>query len=771
MEKKKNAREITEKLEYICLNLEEIPETLKYVENISFTPNAGIEENKYRQYRFIAPKELEILISPCNRLENTKAKYSRAKPLVSYLDPKNEEEQKLHEEFLRMLDEVQIDDIKEIEAEQQNLNKKIPFKIRYPKNYLWQIYYSEEDEKYFMIVTTKDKDYSTFFYILKKQLEKKKAGKIFVPISNIDYSKDILNKVEIQSLENYLWTFTNDWPSIYEVFDKTGKMSLQIIGQTQVLETMRSEYKVKLSNKIDASKFFKLVKALHMLQMEIPEYYKFEAQIDKQGELEFYYNDEKLTYDLLGDFVNLQYNKIVEIRKNVQNDNIEYQKKLSALKQETERLEAEYIEKEKQISTFLECKKTFFGKVKYFFKYSGKKSKKTDVKNTPKEEVIVEEKTLKQEEIIEKNEEKVKTQYDLYDLIQKGKDAAQKEKEFNNTKMDINAIKLKKVNLTKKLENASAFIAEIDSHKKSIFEFWKYSNKDEVQALAEGEEEVINVKPHSKIFNFSEDFEEFGNTMDKIQRAKLTKDQLDAIYLITQEQIEPINKVKTNSLEQKELDKFLKQLKAEQKEINGKIDEEVDIFRNFGEDVRKIKKLDNKTHRENPKDKFLILGVSKQYKVIDYKVNLSQAIWKINEALNIITTSQDVIAYMWTEEDENMDIKKINIFNLNAEDEIIKAIENSKNGKVNLYKIKLKKGSNAIAFSNSVYYDNQNKTLPIGMDKDTRIIIKLNDMDIKLNSKRVIRIGKLENEEETASKIVIKAVNVLEYEVGPMEEE
>ena len=32
--------------------------------------------------------------------------------------------------------------------------------------------------------------------------------------------------------------------------------------------------------------------------------------------------------------------------------------------------------KEKQISTFLECKKTFFGKVKYFFKYSGKKAKK-----------------------------------------------------------------------------------------------------------------------------------------------------------------------------------------------------------------------------------------------------------------------------------------------------------------------------------------------------------------------------------------------------------
>ena len=41
-----------------------------------------------------------------------------------------------------------------------------------------------------------------------------------------------------------------------------------------------------------------------------------------------------------------------------------------------------------------------------------------------------------------------------------------------------------------KIENATAFIDEIDSHKKSIFEFWKYSNKDEVQALEEGMKEI-----------------------------------------------------------------------------------------------------------------------------------------------------------------------------------------------------------------------------------------------------------------------------------------
>jgi len=52
LEKKKIAQAMSEKLEYICLDLEQIPETLKYVENINFKPNIGIEENKYRQYRF-----------------------------------------------------------------------------------------------------------------------------------------------------------------------------------------------------------------------------------------------------------------------------------------------------------------------------------------------------------------------------------------------------------------------------------------------------------------------------------------------------------------------------------------------------------------------------------------------------------------------------------------------------------------------------------------------------------------------------------------------
>ena len=51
LEKKNKSQKINEKLEYIGLNLEEIPETLKLVEPLHFQPNIGIDEKKYRQYK------------------------------------------------------------------------------------------------------------------------------------------------------------------------------------------------------------------------------------------------------------------------------------------------------------------------------------------------------------------------------------------------------------------------------------------------------------------------------------------------------------------------------------------------------------------------------------------------------------------------------------------------------------------------------------------------------------------------------------------------
>ncbi len=762
MEKKNKTQEIKKKLEYIGLNLEEIPETLKLVEDLQFRPNTGLDEKKYRQYRFVSPKEIQILLSPTNRLDDIKEKYSKATPLANYLDSKSEENQERYATFIRMLEEVKIEDIEKIEQEQQLINKKIPFKVRYSGNYLWQIYYSSSTNQYFMIVPTEDNDYSTFFYVLKKQIEKKKAGRIFVPISNADYTRELLNKTEIQSLENYLWLFTKDWPSIYEVYDKNEKVTIQIVGETEVYGTIKSEYKVKLSNKIEATKFFKLVKALFILQSELPNYYKFNTRIDKQGSLEFYYNDDLMKYDDLSDWLNIEYKILLDKEKNAFKENNLLQAKVRRLKRQSQDLEIEYLSKEKQISTFLECKKTFFGKVKYFFKYSGKKTKQ-------KEEIVEEEPEDVPE--IKEIDEKIKAQYTLDELLQKGQEANEKETNLKNTKLDINALKLKNLNLVKKIENATAYINEIDSHKKSIFEFWKYSNKDEVQALEEGEEETINVKPHSKIFDYEEDFEEFGQTMDKAQRKELSKEELDNIYLTTTDQLEIINKLKTDNTTAKEVEQYMKKIKKDlQNEKDITEEEAIDIFGGLSEDTRKITKLANKSHREHPKNKYSILRISKSLKTVEYKAALEEAIKIIDQAIDKNVLKQEIAGYKWIEEDQNIDTNEFNIFNLNPEKEIEDSLMSTESGKVNLYKMNFDKNVKAVAFSNCVYYDNQNKTLPVGMDKDTRMLVKILDTDIILESKKVIRVGRLEDENDIASKLIIKTINVLEYGVKEIEE-
>lgn len=755
--------EIEKKLQYIGLDLNNVPETLKIFEPLNFRITKKYEENKYKQYRFVPIKDIEILLTPTNRLNSIEEKYSKASSIYSYLVPDTEENIIRHATFLKMLKKVKIEDIENIEAEQKQLTAKIPFKVKYPGNYLWQIYYSENTDKYFMLVPTEDSDYSTFFFLLKKQLEKKRAGKIFVPISYIDYSRGLFTKTEIEDIENYLWLFTKDWPSIYEVHDKTDKISIQIVGEMQIYENIKTPYKIVLNNKMDANMFYKLIKALFILQTELPHYYNFEVNVSAAGEIEFYYEDNKIEYSLLADFINQEYKKLIEKEENINKEEKELKEKLQNLQIEETLLEADYLAKEKQISTYLECKKTFLGKVKYFIKYSKKSKKKKESVTEQTEEIEQNEQQEETQNIIK--EEKTSSQYTLEELINRYKKYAEVENNTKNTLMDINAIKLKNKNITKKIENAKKFIEEIDSHKKSIFEFWKYTNKDEVAALEEGEQETLNVIPQIKRkFDYEVDLETFGQEMDKIQRKQLNKEELDSIYISSTEVLEVINTLITQKEQpKKEIESSLKKLKEEALKEKSLDEEEVDIFGSLIEDGRKVKTIANKTHREIPKDKYTILNIQKTTKSTEYKFCLDDIIKNIKEALRKVTTSQDITLYKAMPDTINPD--KFNIFDFNPEKEIKEAIYSESN-KINLYKINLSKGSNVIAYTNSIFYDNQNKTLPIGMDLSTKALIDSSNV-INISDKPIkkFRIVTFEDEKNELSKIKVKTINVFEASI------
>ena len=330
---------IKEKLEYIGLDLDKLPKILKEYSDINFRTLKGYDEKKYKQYRFVNVSDIEILLSPTNRMDTIKEKYENAMPLCYYLDSKNEENILAFTEFLSMLNKMNIPRIEEIEAEQKMLLKEIPFRIKFNGNYLWQIYYSEISEKYFMIVPIEDTDYSTFFYILKRKIENKKNDRVFVPISLVDYEGILLKKEEIKDLENYLWLFTRDYPSIYEVWDKKDESSINIIGETELFDNIKTLYKVQLTNVKEANQFFKLVKALFILQTELPHYYKFTTNIDEQGMLEFYFENSNIKYKTLPEFIMQQYLRSVSLKNKTAEDLQDFREKLSILQKESKQLE------------------------------------------------------------------------------------------------------------------------------------------------------------------------------------------------------------------------------------------------------------------------------------------------------------------------------------------------------------------------------------------------------------------------------------------------
>ena len=768
--KKEVVEGISDKLEYLGLDLDNIPEKFKKNEPLEYRVPRLYDEKQYRQYRYIDIKDIQILLSPTNRLEELSEKYKKARPLSEYLDSKNEDNILKYTTFLNMLRNMNIDEIEEIKKEQENLNKNIPFKVKFHGNYLWQIYYSENTDKYFMIVPTEDTDYSTFFYLLKRQIENKKTGKIFVPISGVMYSNKYLKKTEFEDLENYLWLFTKDWPLIYEVYDKKGNLSVQIIGETNVYGKVKTFYKVELKTAEETIEFYKLTKALFILQSELPNFYDFETNVDKNGSLEFFLEGQKIEYNHMVEFIREQYKIGLKRRKELKGKIRLYKKKLKQLQELVATQEIEYLAKEKQISTFLECKKSFFGKFKYYFKYSKKNNKKS-VEEVEEQDIEIDEqpKETQPEEKKEKKKIPIKKVYTLEELITRYKELEELETTMKNLLMDLNALKLKTKNMAKKIENAAKYIEEIDSHKKSIFEFWKYSNKDEMAVLPEGEQEEINViKKIDKTFDYEEDIEEFGKKLDKIQRNSLNKEDTDSIYIATTDLIEILNKIKNNNFSPDDLEKNLKKLKNEAKELKSLNEEEYDIFGNIIEDTTRVRKINNKKHRELPKDKFNILEINKNTKTIGYKLALQLVVQNIAKALEKGIIPENLPVYKAINEGQ-LENKEINLFNINPEKEMQEAIKSAGNS-INLYKINLKEGTKGIGFTNIIFYDNQNKTLPVGMDLSTKMIVDISKLHLNLLNKREFKVVDFVDLENDFSDFSIKEVTAFEYEIVNLED-
>ena len=738
---------IEQKLKKIHLNLDNIPSTFNIRNKVSYKPLKNYD-NSYKVYKYININDIDIYICNTTRLDEPEKKYKKAKPILEYLKP-NEEEIETYLEFIEMLKRLDISKMEELENEQKSYLNREPYEVKYKNNFIWDIFYSEIDDKYFMMFPSEEENVESLFYIIKKKIENKNEM-IYVPINYMEPSYSILKKSECSDFENYLWYFTGEWPNIYECFDINGKKSVQIIGTMPVYEKIKSLYKIILKDKNEAQEQFKLIKALFILQSNLEQEYQFKVGLDEEGKINFFYNHNIVTYNNLPDFIKNEINRKNEkIHKQIE-QNIFLTENLLLMKKAIEKKNMEYLLKEKQIVTFLECKKTFFGRISYYFK------KKKSIKVEEKEE-----KTEPKEEKIEKFNIEEKEFYTIEDLLKVGTFYEEKEKEYKNIEMDIKALEIKKENLENKIKNATLYINEIESHKKSIFEFWKFTNKDEITMLNQGEEikEEDNHKKIKKVFSYEEDIEDFGKKVDENQRLLLSEKETDAIFAIYQD-IKTFNLLAKDKLlkkDEKEINDIIKIEKEQYKEDYEKIKEkDFDIFGSVVEDKTKIKTLKNNKHREIEKDKYRILN-------INLNTNLESYIDTISKHKEILEEIDSKIVSQYNMPIYKIDNKTIEneqwaIMDINEENEISK-IQNDEN--IVLNRINIKENMPIIFYSNIMFYDNKNKTLPLGMDISTNVLINLKKYNTKLVSRKDFKINILTNEFEN----VVKNVQVYEYDI------
>ena len=720
-------------LEYIGLDLENVPQVLLNSSPIHFSDFSN--SNEYRVYDYISVHDLEILVTPLDRTDELRERYKQAKPLSEYFQT---DDLKMKHTLERSLDSASVDEIKKLEKLQEKLDD-IPYLVKYDKNYLWQIYYSKTENKYFMLFPANEGESSVLFYIIKKKLEKEDT-KIFVPVNKMDYSGFLLDSSKLNDLENYIWLFTNEWPNIYEVCNKY----LYIIGKTKVDKIFGTYFRNVYTSKEDAENFYMTLKALFILTTETNYKYIFNPYVNEKGELELEFknensNSELITVQNLADFVDRQFEFQSLRKKDLEEEIVSNEEILKELKEYVKKQNDIYVMQEKQIVMFLDCKKSFFKKLTYFFKSKKFVMPKLDNKidKKLKDELGA---NFLEDELPKKNEINLNGSYTIKDLVSAFNRANEEEIKARAVRGDIKALKLKKENYARKIENAKKYIDEIESHKKSIFEFWKFSNKDELPALSDGEGSNSNETKTSN--NLDRDV--LGTMADSLQRQKLSDEEINALYLfyVMPETFNRISKTyaKNKIEDTKKIENdILEGLKN--KTSKRSLD-------NLINDYRIVKKINSKEHRENERNEIAILRINENTTVEEFKDRIVHFQNELESAYNKIYSITNMPVYIKKSDAPNEFI----LGDINPENLIG---ENTEGQEIELVKIDLGKEAHVLYLSNIVFFDNQNKTLPIGMDLSSKVVIKLNETPKDYKYKKVIYIFNKENDFDVKQKKIV----------------
>ncbi|MBB1545780.1 MAG: hypothetical protein HG454_006695 [Clostridiales bacterium] len=380
-----------ETLENVYFKLKTIYSDRKY----NIKQEAILENNMKKVYKYIPISKIDVMVTNHSRNDKIKDKLRDAMPIIKYIYSKEFKDfDKVRLEYL--LKDYDNQKYREIDNLQKQLLEKEPFKITYEEDIFYEIYYMKEENRYILLICTEDIVFKEIQYILQKKAEyyiSRKEEYIYSGIVNLEYSENFLYNEEIEELEDILWYFTKSWPITYELYNNKNEYSIEIVGDFEIYNGLISPYRISLKNKNKAAEYLKLAKALMTLEKDTNKYLKFQTIISEKDGLEFKYNDNDIILKDIPDFLLVNYVKLYEETMIYIDENMAKELKFKRLTEEKLKKEEKLNDLQNYITTFLDSKKTFFGKFRYFLGKDPLKQleqKEKELENKKKKEDISE---------------------------------------------------------------------------------------------------------------------------------------------------------------------------------------------------------------------------------------------------------------------------------------------------------------------------------------------------------------------------------------------
>lgn len=187
-------------------------------------------------------------------------------------------------------------------------------------------------------------------------------------------------------------------------------------------------------------------------------------------------------------------------------------------------------------------------------------------------------------------------------------------------------------------------------------------------------------------------------------------------------------------------------------------------FGSITDDSRKSKYIGSRSHRENEKSKYKILNINKDIDEFDFTEKLQTISNFVEGAIPKVQAKFDMPLYKLVEIPNVLDKKALMVCNINVENEL-KNYEDKGEGALNLLKINFKEEMPLLYYTNIIYYDNTNQTLPEGMDLSTEVLIDCDRFKFKLIKKDKFRTNNYFRESNNLILPKFKDIFVYEYDV------